>query len=258
MLVDPVRGEAAADPLRPPGLVAHGGPPRGRGVPVVDDLVVVEDHHARDGGEQPADLRIPPRLQVELRVLVEADHLVARRVLGPPTAPLQQPPDRGGGHVGVDLVAEQHQQVGLAGGLVRLGHQPPGVRVERVRGQLAGGRVLGGLPAGAEHQPHRLVPVVGCPGADQAGREAAVRLRPGHLVVDQHLVRRRAARGQPLHHHERVVVVVRREGGRGALGAVGRADPDRRGRAGLHPDRGPRADDPAQQRADEQAGSRHE
>ena len=266
MLVDPVRGEPAADPLLPPRLLAHLGTPRRRGVPVVDDLVIVEDHHARHGGEQPTDLRVTPGLQIELRVLVEAHHLVGRGALRTPPAPTQQPAHRGRGDVGVDLVTEQHQQVRRRVRL-RVGHQPSGVRVQRVRWQLAGRGVLGGLAARAEDQVDRLVPVVGGPGADHARREAAARHRPDHLVVDEHLVGGRAVRGEPLHHHEGVVVVVRREGGRGAGGAVGGADGDHGGRGRLHPDGRSGVHHSPQEWADEEvcgghaaeptAGSRH-
>ncbi len=256
VLVDPVRGEPAADPLRPPRLLAHLRAPRRRGVPVVDDLVIVEDHHARHGGEQPADLRITPGLQVELGVLVEAHHLVGRSALRPPPPSTQQPAHGRRGDVGVDLVAEQHQQVGQRVRL-RVGHQPPGVRVQRVRWQLAGGGVLGGLPARAEDQIDRLVPIVGGPGADHARREPAARHRPDHLVVDQHLVGGLAVRSEPLHHHERVVVVVRREGGRGAGGAAGGADGDHGGRRRLHPDRRPGVHHSPQQWADEEVCGRH-
>ena len=91
VLIDPVGGEPAADPLGPPVPPAHLRPPAGRDVPVVDYLVVVEDHHTGHGGEQPADLPVAPRLQVELAVLFEAGHLVGRGVPGPPPAPLEQP-----------------------------------------------------------------------------------------------------------------------------------------------------------------------
>jgi hypothetical protein len=49
VLVDPVGHERAGDPGVPPGPAAHLGYPFPRDVPVVVDVVVVEDHHARDG-----------------------------------------------------------------------------------------------------------------------------------------------------------------------------------------------------------------
>jgi hypothetical protein len=115
VLVDPVGGEAAGDPLEPPRLGGHVRAPRGRGVPVVDQLVVVEDHHARDGGEQPADLGVAPRLEVQLRVLVEG-HRPGRPGPGWPAgaAAAQEVLDLGEVLSGVHLVAEQDDQVGGA------------------------------------------------------------------------------------------------------------------------------------------------
>ena len=79
MLVEPVGHERADDPLLPPGRRPHLAHP-GRGdVPVVVDVVVVEDHRARHGREQPADVGIAPRLAVEPRVLLEVGDLLARR-----------------------------------------------------------------------------------------------------------------------------------------------------------------------------------
>ena len=68
MLVDPVGHEAADDPLVPPA--AARGCPRTqspRGVPVVVDVVVVEDHRRRERREQPADGGLGPRVAVEAR-----------------------------------------------------------------------------------------------------------------------------------------------------------------------------------------------
>ena len=55
VLVDPVRGERALDPLLPPRLGAHLLEPCDRRVPVVVHVVVVEDHRDADRREQPAD-----------------------------------------------------------------------------------------------------------------------------------------------------------------------------------------------------------
>ena len=49
-----------------------------RGVPVVADVVVVEDHRAGHGGEQPAVRGVGPRQPVELGVLLVVLELVAR------------------------------------------------------------------------------------------------------------------------------------------------------------------------------------
>ena len=77
VLVDPVGHEGAGDAGVPPGRAAHLGDPGPGDVPVVVDVVVVEDHHARDRREQPADLGVGPRLTVELRVFLEVRNLVA-------------------------------------------------------------------------------------------------------------------------------------------------------------------------------------
>ena len=122
VLVDPVRGERADHPVVPPVLRGHLLPPRPRAVPVVAQVVVVQDHAGRHGGQQPAHRRGAPRLVVEPGVLLEVDDLladvVAVRTLGRGLAlavvvqlaqPLLQRRRR---VVGVDLVADQQQQVG--------------------------------------------------------------------------------------------------------------------------------------------------
>ena len=83
-------------------LLAHLGDPLDRRVPVVVDVVVVEDHRARDRREQPADHRLAPRGDVELHVVVVAlDEPVAVELVLDVRVDL----------VGVDLVAEQQQRV---------------------------------------------------------------------------------------------------------------------------------------------------
>ena len=72
--------------LRHHVLLAHLGDPLDRRVPVVVDVVVVEDHRAGDGREQPADHRLAPRGDVELHVVV-----VARRPPSPSRSALDVP-----------------------------------------------------------------------------------------------------------------------------------------------------------------------
>ena len=60
VLVDPVRRQAADDPLLPPRGLLHLPPPQRRGVPVVAHVVVVEDHRGRDRRQQPADVGVAP------------------------------------------------------------------------------------------------------------------------------------------------------------------------------------------------------
>jgi hypothetical protein len=64
----------------PPRLRSHLADPGVGDVPVVVDVVVVQDHRARHGGEQPADVLVVPRLAVEAGVLLEVENLLARRL----------------------------------------------------------------------------------------------------------------------------------------------------------------------------------
>ncbi len=127
VLVDPVRGQRADDALLPPRRGLDFGAPGLRGVPVVPDVVVVEDHRRRHRRHQPAHLRVRPRLGVEPGVLLEIAHLRPRWLvhvvdLGDPGLGL------GGEFVGVHLIPEQQQGVGP---LVRrlFGH-PHRIRVQ--------------------------------------------------------------------------------------------------------------------------------
>lgn len=76
--MDPVRHQAAEQPLAPPQRGAHVGEPGGAGVPVVYDVVVVEDHAAGHRRQQPADFRVEPGFVVEAGVLLVVRDLVAR------------------------------------------------------------------------------------------------------------------------------------------------------------------------------------
>ena len=60
VLVDPVRRQPAHEPLVPPRRPVDLLVPGPRRVPVVADVVVVEDHAARQGREQPADRLVAP------------------------------------------------------------------------------------------------------------------------------------------------------------------------------------------------------
>ena len=60
VLVDPVGRQRGADPLAPPRPLGHLLAPGLRGVPVVVDVVVVEDHRGGDAGHEPADLGVGP------------------------------------------------------------------------------------------------------------------------------------------------------------------------------------------------------
>jgi hypothetical protein len=110
VLVDPVRHDRARDAGVPPRLVAHLGDPTPGDIPVVVDVVIVEDHRVRDGGEQPANVGIRPRLAVETRVFLEVGHLLPGRLTG--VAPrFDELERRGRDLVRVDLVAEQEDGI---------------------------------------------------------------------------------------------------------------------------------------------------
>ena len=133
VLVEPVGHVGADDPLVPPGLLAHPRDPVVRDVPVVVDVVVVEEHRARDGGEKPADHGLLPRLPVEPRVLLEVGDLLARR-LGGVAARADELERLRRDLVGVDLVADQEDRARplvarlrrSCGGRRRAGRRGPG------------------------------------------------------------------------------------------------------------------------------------
>ena len=205
VLVHEIAGERPDHPVLPPRLRGHLAPPRVRRVPVVPQVVVVEDHAARHGRQQPPHVRITPRLVVQPGVLLEVADLVrdvpiatrARRVphrLGPASrAPAlgQLVRDLLAGDVRVHLVAEQQHRVGPVvvrgpGHLVRQRHQ--GVRpdlAQRAR------RLVLTPTARAERQPHR---VVGARRADHAGPLGVQ--RPGGLAVQRDLILGFGAFGQ--------------------------------------------------------------
>ncbi len=217
--------------LRHHPFVAHLGDPLDRRVPVVVDVVVVEDHRGGHGREQPADHRLAPRSDVELHVVVVADDLLA----------LDLPLDGRVDLVGVDLVAEQQQRVRpLLGRGVAHPQRQPAQRVDLaafgvlVLAQGVRRLVRGGDAAGAEDDPRPRVLGVR---AQDARREAAVRLRPDDLAVQRHLVRRRRVGRQPVDVDERVVVALDAEGPLARGGATAGADLDLTRPVGLDPDR---------------------
>ena len=233
----------------PPGLGAHVGAPRLGGVPVVDDLVVVEDHHARYRRQQPPDLRIGPRVEVQPGVLVERHHLFGGGARA--AAPPQPAPYRRGRLVGVHLVAQQDERIGC--GRVGVRGEPAGVRVQGVRREAAVD-LLRRPPAGAEHEPgRRAVP-------DRAGADHARRVRgvdgPDRPAIQAHLVGRRRTGCQPVDHHQRVVPVIRRERAGHPTGAAG-AHFDRCRAGCLYPHGRPVAGDAAQDRAEHELCLRH-
>jgi hypothetical protein len=209
MLVDPVRRERARDPVLPPRLGAHPLDPLARDVPVVVDVVVVEDHRARDGREHPPDHRVAPRLPVEARVLLEVGDLLPRLLLRvPPGADVLQRLRR---HlVRVHLVAEEKECVRPL--LVRRVHHAERERMERVRAETRlvlvrrerVRRLVGRRDAARPEED--LEVVVARDGPDETGREPRRRIRPDALAVERDLVRCRGPRLETLDHDDRVVV----------------------------------------------------
>jgi hypothetical protein len=205
VLVDPVGDEGADDPLLPPVLGADLLQPLLARVPVVDDVVVVEDHRVRDGGHQPADRRLAPRQLVGERVLLEVGDLLALDQVAHPRVDL----------VGVDLVAEVQQ--GARPFLRRAVAE-----LEREGAQRAHLAALVVLVLG--QGVRRLVRIMGAaraeddvdrPAPDRGADDAlgpVVALGPDALAVEMDLVRRRDAGLEAGHVHERVVVPADGEG----------------------------------------------
>ena len=259
VLVDPVRREPRHHPLVPPGGRLHLLLPVERGVPVVADVVVVEDHRAGHGGEQPAVRGVGPRQPVELGVLLVVLELGAR-LLVEVAARLDELPHLLGGVVGVDLVAQEQHHVGPAhrGAGVRVvgvaavgdaGH-PQGVgaqRVDPVRG-VAGRVVRHRRAARPEREPQGLRVVER---GDHRGRVGRVHRRPDGHPVDVHGVGVLRARLEAVEGDQCVVVPVHDEGA-GPAGAGARGDRDLAGPGHLHPDRGVVLVDEAEQRAEDE------
>ena len=206
VLVHPVRPEPRDDPLLPPRRRADLAPPRPRGVPVVADVVVVEDHRRRHGRQHPADHLLAPRQPVELGVLDEVLDLQARRLVeaAPRGHELLELLVRGG--VGVDLVAEQQQHVGP--GHLGVVAQRQGQRAQRVDAvRLVALGVVRAASCGrcrTRSAATRFGSSVrmrlgGIPGRGQTGTSST---RHGVGVV--------AAREQPVEHDEGVVRPVHR------------------------------------------------
>ena len=236
MLVDPVGREPGPDPVVPPRQLRHLGAPGLRRVPVVADVVVVEDHRRRDGRHQPADLGVTPGVPVEPLVLGEADHLIRRAVAVPAVSPPLHPMLFVGWKlVGVELVAEQDQRVGPL--LDRTAGHPGRIRVQRIVAEflldlLHFGFRIAARPEDGAHP----VPARGPAGADDAGWELRERLvvdGPFRRAVHADLVLRHAVGRKAGHQDEGEVVALHLEG---LCRAAENLDSARI--FGLHPDQG--------------------
>ena len=215
---------------------AHVLDPRLRRVPVVVDVVVVEDHRRRHRREQPADVRLRPRLAVQPRVLLEVGDGLARRHLGV-AARADVLAHARRDLVGVDLVAEQHERVrpvvrvlpGTCGRRARAARRPRGPSgCSSLRSEYGGS-----CGAQTRHEPQAirngpLAPWVrttlGGYGEPASGQTRSPSSRTSYGVVD--------AGSSPVQCDERVVVAVDAER---ALAAAEHLDLARR--VGLDPDR---------------------
>ncbi|MDF3050900.1 MAG: hypothetical protein K0R87_2538 [Pseudonocardia sp.] len=265
MLVDPVRRQRGPDAVPPPRLPGHLRAPDRGGVPVVAHVVVVEDHAGGHAGQEPPHLRVAPRVAVQPDVLVEADDLV----VGPLGVAVPPPGDPAAvlrrELVRVDLVAEQQQRVrpllarkpGRGGG-----EGVEGINTELRRHLRRRVRRHLGIAARAEDDPK---PSRGrrTAGAQRAGRERRDRRRPHHLAVDLDVVRVGGVGLQTGDRHERVVMPPHLKRAGCALGLCRRparpvncpaCDGDRRRPVELHPHRGGRLVDVAQDWPEHQRG----
>ena len=177
-------------------LPSHLLDPEPRDVPVVVHVVVVEDHRRRHGREQPADVRVRPRLAVEPRVLLEVGDLLAGLDVG--AAPAPDELERLRRHlVRVHLVAEEQDRVGpldLAA-LELLRVRPERIDPERLQLVGPGRREVGRLriadTARAEDEPYLALLVARM---DDGARPAVVG-RPDELAVEPDVVRTRRTPG---------------------------------------------------------------
>ena len=250
VLVHPVRRVGAGHTISPPRRGRDLLAPRQRRVPVVAQVVVVEQHAARHGRQQPAHDRGGPRLLVEPGVLLEVLDLVDDLGVPLPVGLPEPGEDLLGRVVGVHLVAEQQEDVGPVDVVAR--HHPPGQRHEGIGAELVEVGVVERrrAPAAPERQAVRRIEVRR---ADHARRQAGSGHRPHPVAVEIDLVLGRRLHRQVLEPHQRVVVAVDRPR-RGAVRHPGRRDDDLAGPVGLEPDRRPALVDVPQHGTDEQVG----
>ncbi len=211
MLVDPVRHQATDDVFLPPRLASDVLDPRLGDVPVVDHVVIVEDHRRSHHRQQPTLDSGRPRLAVQHRVLLEVGHEFGRWLVGFVVAvgvDVQLGQRRR--VVGVDLIAEHHQEVGPL--VDRLAEHSQPVGTQRVdpdapfvvrRLEIERGFVRGRGPAAPEQDSDRLVPTQR---ADHAGGIGARGFGPTLHPVKCDVVGDAALRVQPAEYHERIVV----------------------------------------------------
>ena len=179
MLVDPVGRQPAHQPLVPPRRLVDLLVPGPRRVPVVADVVVVEDHAARQGRQEPPDRLVAPGEAVEVGVLLVVLDLLAGRLRD--VAPRgDELPHLLGGLVGIDLVADEGEDVGPLRLAVREREREGAQGVDAVA-VIALPVVRHARATRAEEQPRRPRPV---DRADARRREGVVLGRPHGDVAD--------------------------------------------------------------------------
>ena len=227
-----------------------------RDVPVVDHVVVVEDHGRRyDRQQPPLDVR-SPRFEVQVAVLLEVGGDVVGRLLVTSSAPLLHPALRLRRRVvGVDLIPEADDQVRPFTRL--LAEHPQAVGAKRIDAPLA--RVAPWFEimrwvvgrrrtAAAEQDTERAVAVER---ADRAVGERRTGDRPCGRAVEFDPVRGGRPGFEIVDHDEGVVMAVHAE----RPGLV----PEHRDGAclvDLHPHGGRRGGDVTQQRPEDERGHR--
>ena len=257
MLVDPVRHQPADDVLAPPRLGADVVDPRARDVPVVDHVVVVEDHGRRHDGQQPPLDVGGPGFEVQVAVLLEVGgDVVGRLLVTSSTPPLHSALCFRRRVVGVDLIAETDDQVRP---FTRwLAEHPQAVGAEGVDAALTRVApwfqivrwVVGSRGAAASEQDAERSVTVEC--ADRAVGKRRTDDRPGGGAVEFHAVRGARPWFESLDHDEGVVVAVHAE----CPGLVVEHR-DRARRVDLHPHGGRRGGDVTQERPEDERGHRH-
>ena len=216
VLVHPVGRQPGPDPVLPPRLLCHVRAPGRRRVPVVANVVIVEDHRRGHGRHQPPDLRVTPRVPVQPFVFGEADDLVRGTV----AVPVQPCPAAGHAAllvgrklVGVELITEQDQGVGPL--VDREAGHPRRITVQRVELQLGldlldfGFRVATRPEDGP--QPRCASRSAGSDHARRELRERRVGQWPSRGPVDGDLVLGHAVGGQAGHQDEGEVVALHLE-----------------------------------------------
>lgn len=248
VLVHPVARQPRDQPLVPPRGAVDLLVPRPRGVPVVADVVVVEDHRARHDREHPPDGRVAPRELVEVRVLRVVLDLLARRLVE--AAPRgDEVTHLRARLVGVDLVTEEGEDVGSWGLPLRQGQSEGAQRVDAVA-RVVLRVVRDARAAGAEGEQRRTRAVQR---RDARGRQVGPGRRPHLLVVDAHHVVVGTAGLEVVEQDEGVVVALHDEARGVPRAAVGR-DGHPRGGGGLHPDGGVVLTDEAQEGTEDERG----